>query len=77
MGTGSIQLARIFGIRIGASPSWFVVLFIMILALSSSYDDRGGEQENRAEAEQQLAREGEVGQAETHRSGSSAERMCA
>jgi Zn-dependent protease len=40
MGTGSIQLARIFGIRIGASPSWFVVLFIMILALSSSYDDR-------------------------------------
>jgi len=40
MGTGSIQLGRIFGIRIGASPSWFVVLFIMILALSSSYDDR-------------------------------------
>jgi Zn-dependent protease len=40
MGTGSIQLARIFGIRIGASPSWFVVLFIVILALSSSYDDR-------------------------------------
>jgi Zn-dependent protease len=40
MGTRSIQLARIFGIRIGASPSWFVVLFIMILALSSSYDDR-------------------------------------
>jgi Zn-dependent protease len=40
MGTGSIQLARIFGIRIGASPSWFVVLFILILALSSSYDDR-------------------------------------
>ena len=40
MGTGSIQLARIFGIRIGASPSWFLVLFIMILALSSSYDDR-------------------------------------
>jgi Zn-dependent protease len=40
MGTGSIQLARIFGIRVGASPSWFVVLFILILALSSSYDDR-------------------------------------
>jgi hypothetical protein len=34
MGTGSIQLARIFGIRIGASPSWFVVLFIMIIGLS-------------------------------------------
>ena len=40
MGTGSIQLARVFGIRIGASPSWFVVLFIMILGLSSSYTDR-------------------------------------
>ena len=40
MGTGSIQLARIFGIRIGASPSWFVVLFIMIIGLSSSYTDR-------------------------------------
>ena len=40
MGMGSIQLARILGIRIGASPSWFVVLFIMILGLSSSYTDR-------------------------------------
>jgi Zn-dependent protease len=40
MGTGSIQLARIFGIRIGASPSWFVVLFILIIGLSSSYTDR-------------------------------------
>ena len=40
MGTRSIQLARIFGIRIGASPSWFVVLFILILGLSSSYTDR-------------------------------------
>jgi Zn-dependent protease len=40
MGTGSIQLARIFGIRIGACPSWFVVLFILILGLSSSYTDR-------------------------------------
>jgi Zn-dependent protease len=40
MGTGSIQLARVFGIRIGASPSWFVVLFIMIIGLSSSYTHR-------------------------------------
>jgi Zn-dependent protease len=40
MGTGSIQLGRIFGIRIGASPSWFVVLFIMIIGLSSSYTGR-------------------------------------
>lgn len=31
LGTGpSIQLLRVFGIRIGASPSWFVVLFIFI-----------------------------------------------
>ena len=31
LGTGpSIQLIRIFGIRIGASPSWFFVLFIFI-----------------------------------------------
>ncbi len=29
MGSGSIQLARIFGIRVGASPSWFVVLFVL------------------------------------------------
>jgi Zn-dependent protease len=31
LGTGpSIQLLRVFGIRIGATPSWFVVLFIFI-----------------------------------------------
>jgi Zn-dependent protease len=35
IGTGSsIQLARIFGIRIGASPSWFVVLFVFIYIVS-------------------------------------------
>ena len=39
MGSGSIQLARIFGIRIGASPSWFVVLFLMIYYLSGVFDD--------------------------------------
>src|SRR6185295_4367307 len=38
MGAGSIQLARIFGIRIGASPSWFVVLFLMIYYLSGVFD---------------------------------------
>ena len=38
-GGGSIQLARILGIRIGASPSWFVVLFIMIWALSGYFRD--------------------------------------
>jgi|1186.fasta_scaffold37756_2 Zn-dependent protease/CBS domain-containing protein len=39
MGAGSIQLARLFGIRIGASPSWFVVLFLMIYWLSGLFDD--------------------------------------
>jgi Zn-dependent protease len=34
---GSVQLARVFGIRIGASPSWFVVLFLMIIGLSSYF----------------------------------------
>jgi Zn-dependent protease/CBS domain-containing protein len=36
---GSVQLARVFGIRIGASPSWFVVLFLMIIGLSSYFRD--------------------------------------
>jgi Zn-dependent protease len=40
MGPGSVHLARIFGIRIGASPSWFVVLFLMIYYLSGVFDDR-------------------------------------
>jgi Zn-dependent protease/CBS domain-containing protein len=35
----SIQLARIFGIRIGASPSWFFVLFILIYGLSGYFSD--------------------------------------
>src|SRR3954468_19266570 len=39
MGAGSIQLARVFGIRIGASPSWFVVLFLMIYYLSGLFND--------------------------------------
>src|SRR3954452_24303646 len=38
MGAGSIQLARLFGIRIGASRSWFVVLFLMIYWLSAFFD---------------------------------------
>jgi Zn-dependent protease len=36
---GSVQLARLFGIRIGASPSWFVVLFLMIYWLSDLFDE--------------------------------------
>lgn len=35
--TGSIRLATIFGIRIGASTSWFVVLFFFIYLLSGAF----------------------------------------
>ena len=38
-GGGSIQLARIFGIRIGVNPSWFIVLFLLIWSLSGLYED--------------------------------------
>jgi Zn-dependent protease len=34
---GSIQLLRVFGIRIGVNPSWFLVLFIFIFWLSGSF----------------------------------------
>ena len=37
LGDRSIQLFRVFGIRIGASPSWFLVLFLMIWWLSSYF----------------------------------------
>ena len=36
---GSTQLARVFGIRIGASPGWFVFLFLMIWWLSARFAD--------------------------------------
>jgi Zn-dependent protease len=36
-GAGSIQLFRIFGIRIGVDVSWFVVLFLFIVVLSGSF----------------------------------------
>jgi len=38
-GGGSIQLARVFEIRIGVHPSWFVVLFLMIWTLSGLYEE--------------------------------------
>jgi Zn-dependent protease len=38
-GGGSIQLGRIFGIRIGVDISWFFVLFLIIYSLSSYYED--------------------------------------
>ncbi|HEV7751110.1 MAG TPA: site-2 protease family protein [Baekduia sp.] len=37
-GGGSVQLARVLGIRIGASPSWFLVLSLMIYSLSGFFD---------------------------------------
>jgi Zn-dependent protease len=36
---GSTQLARVFGIRIGASPGWFVFLFLMIWWLTQRFTD--------------------------------------
>jgi Zn-dependent protease len=36
---GSIQLVRVFGIRIGVDVSWFVVLFLVIWSLSTQYYD--------------------------------------
>jgi Zn-dependent protease len=41
-GGGSIQIARLFGIRIGASPSWFVVLFVLIYLLSDYFESAIG-----------------------------------
>ncbi len=38
-GGGSIQLARVLGIRIGVEPSWFLVLFLIIWSLSGEYGD--------------------------------------
>ena len=38
-GGNSIQLGRIFGIRIGVDVSWFFVLFLIIWSLSDYYND--------------------------------------
>jgi Zn-dependent protease len=38
-GGSSIQLGRIFGIRIGVDVSWFIVLFLIIWSLSEQYED--------------------------------------
>jgi Zn-dependent protease len=37
-GGNSIQLARVFGIRIGVDVSWFIVLFLIIWSLSDYYE---------------------------------------
>jgi Zn-dependent protease len=38
-GGSSIQLGRIFGIRIGVDISWFIVLFLIIFQLTGYYED--------------------------------------
>jgi Zn-dependent protease len=38
-GGGSIQLARVFGIRIGVDYSWFIVLFLIIYWRSQDYEN--------------------------------------
>ena len=49
IGTGpSIQLVRLFGIRIGASPSWFIVLFVFIYFFSDYFADVLGGSPERA-----------------------------
>ncbi len=37
MGSGSMQLARVFGIRIGVNASWFLVLFLSVFLLSDAF----------------------------------------
>ncbi len=48
--SGSIQLARIFGIRVGVDPSWFFFLFLVIYLLSSSFRDVLGGSDTQAYA---------------------------
>jgi Zn-dependent protease/CBS domain-containing protein len=38
-GGSSIQLGRIFGIRIGVDVSWFIVLFLIIWSLSEQFEE--------------------------------------
>jgi Zn-dependent protease len=42
-GGGSIQLARVLGIRIGVHPTWFLVLFFLIWSLTGLYEDVVGD----------------------------------
>ena len=48
MGGRSIPLMRVFGIRIGVSPMWFLFLFLLIFALSEYYGDLYPDDETRA-----------------------------
>jgi Zn-dependent protease len=38
-GGNSIQLVRVFGIRVGVDPSWFLVLFLVIYSLTGYYQE--------------------------------------
>ncbi len=38
-GGGSIQLGRVFGIRVGVDISWFLVLFLIIWSLADYYEE--------------------------------------
>ncbi|MBS1868191.1 MAG: site-2 protease family protein [Actinobacteria bacterium] len=46
--SGSIQLARVFGIRVGVDFSWFVVLFLVIFWLSHSFQETLGSSDTTA-----------------------------
>lgn len=45
MAGGSIKLVNLFGIRIGANPTWFIILFLVIFSLSGYFENiLGGSQ---------------------------------
>jgi Zn-dependent protease len=46
--TGTYQLARVFGIRIGVSVSWFFVLFLLIWVLETPFHDVLGGSNSKA-----------------------------
>jgi Zn-dependent protease len=48
LGGRSIQLARVFGIRIGADASWFIFLFLIIWLQSNQYKDQFPDDDTKA-----------------------------
>jgi Zn-dependent protease len=48
LGGRSIQLARVFGIRIGADTSWFIFLFLIIILQSRQYQDQFPGEDSKA-----------------------------
>jgi Zn-dependent protease len=47
-GGGSIQLARVFGIRIGVDFSWFFVLFLLIYSMTDWFGDLYPDEDTKA-----------------------------